>query len=70
MRSVFNYLALLGDRRRDVTRNYMLILGRPAWRVTGLTPELQVDYTRASSNVDWLYSYDSLEIGVRMKYDF
>lgn len=62
--------ALLSDRRRDVTRNYMLILGRPAWRVAGLTPELQVDYTRASSSVDWLYSYDSLEIGVRMKYDF
>ena len=62
--------ALLDARRRDVTQNYTLILGRPAWRMAGLTPELRLDYTRAQSTVDWLYSYDRLAVSLRVKYEF
>ena len=69
-RNYGGFNALLGARRRDVTQNYTLILGRPAWRVAGLTPELRVDYTRAVSTVDWLYSYDRLAVSVRVKYEF
>ena len=62
--------ALLDARRRDVTQNYTLILGRPAWRMAGLMPELRLDYTRAVSTVDWLYSYDRLAMSLRVKYEF
>ena len=62
--------ALLDDTRRDVTQNYTLILGRPAWRIAGLTPELKVDYLRVNSTVSWLYSYDRIALGLRMKHAF
>ena len=69
-RNYGGFNALLDARRRDVTQNYTLILGRPAWRVAGLTPELRLDYTRAVSTVDWLYSYDRLSVSLRVKYEF
>ena len=62
--------ALLDDRRRDVTQNYTLVLGRPVWRIAGLIPELRADYVRAASTVDWLFSYDRIAVSLRMKYDF
>lgn len=62
--------ALLNRRRRDVTQNYTLILGWPAWRAARLRPELRLDYTRVRSTVDWLYSHDRLTLGLWMKYDF
>lgn len=61
---------LLDDRRRDVTQNYSLIIGRPAWRIAGLTPELKADYLRANSTVSWLFSYDRIALSLRMKYAF
>lgn len=62
--------ALLDERRRDVTQNYTLILGRPVWRIAGLTPELRADYVRAASTVEWLFSYNRIAVSLRMKYDF
>jgi len=64
------YSELLEAKRRDREQNYIANIRIPALRLANLTPSLLVQHSRASSNVDWLYSYRKTSVAVRMDYAF
>lgn len=65
---VFN--PLVDERRRDREQNYVLVVKAQEWKVGGFVPMLIARHNRVKSNVDWLYSYDRNDIGLKLEYAF
>ncbi|ODN66113.1 porin family protein [Methylophaga muralis] len=62
--------ALLDEQRKDFEQNYTVILRFPTLAVYGLEPNLTFKHRKVQSNVDWLYSYDSNSVSLKLEKRF
>ncbi|MFA0712081.1 surface lipoprotein assembly modifier [Vibrio splendidus] len=61
-----DFSALLGDKRNDREQNYTLVIHSPSIQYLGVSPTLSWTHKRVKSNIDWLYTYQQNEIGLKL----
>jgi len=61
---------ILGERRKDRTKNITLVVKAPGLSVQGFVPSLTLKHSDTRSNVDWLYSQRSNEIILKLEKSF
>ena len=64
------YNAVLEGKRKDMEKNYTVVVSAPQWQLHGITPNIMYQYNHNNSNVDWLYSYTKSNFSFKLDYRF